>query len=114
VRCFAYACQNFGFGQLFFTILRWGQNRVLLRNLDNAEERLWYAHKAVEHGWSRSALARQIEGGLYQQQLGGANNFSLTLPKAQSDLARQLIKDPYHQGHFILAEAFICYCFRLY
>ncbi|WP_204141265.1 PDDEXK nuclease domain-containing protein [Halomicronema sp. CCY15110] len=96
MRSFADAWSDFGIGQQVLTNLPWGQNTVLLSKLEDAEERLWYAHKAVEHGWSRSALTRQIEGGLYKQQLGGANNFTLTLPKAQSDLARQLIKDPYH------------------
>jgi len=96
MRSFAEAWPEFGIGQQVLTNLPWGQNTVLLSKLDDAEERLWYAHKAVEHGWSRSALTRHIESGLYAQQLGGANNFSLTLPKAQSDLARQLIKDPYH------------------
>lgn len=96
MRSFAEAWPKFEIGQQVLTNLPWGQNTVLLSKLDNAEERLWYAHKAVEHGWSRSALTRHIEGGLYGQQMGGANNFRLTLPKSQSDLARQLIKDPYH------------------
>jgi predicted nuclease of restriction endonuclease-like (RecB) superfamily len=96
MRSFAEAWPDFGISQQVLTNLPWGQNTVLLSKLESAEERLWYAHKAVEHGWSRSALTRQIEGGLFTQQLGGANNFSLTLPKAQSDLAQQLIKDPYH------------------
>ena len=96
MRSFAEVWPEFGIGQQVLTNLPWGQNTVLLSKLDDAEERLWYAHKAVEHGWSRSALTRHIESGLYTRQLGGANNFSLTLPKAQSDLARQLIKDPYH------------------
>lgn len=104
MRSFADAWPNFGIGQQVLTNLPWGQNTVLLSKLEDAEKRLWYAHKAVEHGWSRSALTRQIEGGLYEQQLGGANNFSLTLPKAQSDLARQLIKDPYHLD-FLYADA---------
>jgi predicted nuclease of restriction endonuclease-like (RecB) superfamily len=96
MRAFAEAWPKFEIGQQVLTNLPWGQNTVLLSKLDDAEERLWYAHKTVEHGWSRSALTRHIESGLYGQQLGGANNFSLTLPKPQSDLARQLIKDPFH------------------
>jgi predicted nuclease of restriction endonuclease-like (RecB) superfamily len=96
MRSFAEAWPKFEIGQQVLTNLPWGQNTVLLNKLNDAEERLWYAHKAVEHGWSRSALIRQIENGVYRQQLGGTNNFSLTLPKAQSDLAQQLIKDPYH------------------
>ncbi|MDB9524825.1 PDDEXK nuclease domain-containing protein [Oscillatoria sp. CS-180] len=96
MRAFADAWSSFEISQQVLTHLPWGQNTVLLSKLDDTEERLWYAHKAIEHEWSRSALTRHIENKLYQQRLGGVNNFDLTLPKPQSDLARQLIRDPYH------------------
>ena len=47
------------------------------------------------HNWSRSVLFHQIENGLYQREGKSINNFSITLPKPQSDLANQTLKDPY-------------------
>ena len=38
----------------------------------------------------------QIESGLYRRQGKSITNFQATLPKPQSDLARQIIKDPYN------------------
>ena len=32
----------------------WGHNILLLQKLSNNEERLWYANKTLEHGWSRT------------------------------------------------------------
>ena len=47
------------------------------------------------HNWSRSVLVHQMESGLYKREGRSVNNFALTLPNPQSDLAAQTIKDPY-------------------
>jgi hypothetical protein len=44
--------------------LPWGHNLVLLHKLKSAGERRWYAHEAVEHGWSRAVLVHWIESDL--------------------------------------------------
>lgn len=75
--------------------LPWGQNLILLTKLKTDTERLWYAAKAIENGWSRAILVMQIETCLYQRQGATQNNFANRLPALQSDLARETIKDPY-------------------
>ena len=60
------------------------------------EERLWYANAAIANGWSRNILVLQIESGLFRRQGKAITNFEATLPAPQSDLAQQLIKDPYN------------------
>ena len=82
----------------------WYHNITLLEKLKNPDERLWYAQKAIENGWSRSILVGQIENKFYQQQQGVVTNFERTLPKPQSDLAHQLIKDPYHLDFLVVNE----------
>ncbi|HEY9619159.1 MAG TPA: PDDEXK nuclease domain-containing protein, partial [Crinalium sp.] len=74
----------------------WGHNVRLLERVKNPDERLWYIQQTIENGWSRNVLDLQIDSGLYQRQGGAITNFERTLPKPQSDLAQQLIKDPYH------------------
>jgi predicted nuclease of restriction endonuclease-like (RecB) superfamily len=76
-------------------VLPWGHNFVLLDQLKNSDERLWYAQKAVEHGWSRSILESWIKGDLYHREGKAITNFKQTLPVPQSDLAQQSLKDPY-------------------
>ncbi len=74
----------------------WGHNVRLLELVKNREERLWYIQATVANGWSRNVLALQIESGLFRRQGQATTNFQSTLPAAQSDLAQQLLKDPYN------------------
>jgi predicted nuclease of restriction endonuclease-like (RecB) superfamily len=76
--------------------LPWGHNVRLLDHVKNREERLWYIRQAIEHGWSRNVLVIHIESGLYRRQGKAVTNFQATLPPPQSDLAQQLLKDPYN------------------
>jgi predicted nuclease of restriction endonuclease-like (RecB) superfamily len=71
-------------------------NCILLDKLKSPDERLWYAREAIANGWSRNVLVMQIESGLYRRQGQAQTNFAQTLPAPQSDLARQLLKDPYN------------------
>ncbi len=41
-------------------------------------------------------MALQIDGGLFNRQGGALTNFERTLPAEQSELAQQIIKDPYN------------------
>ncbi len=75
--------------------LPWRHNIALIDKLKTQEHRLWYAQKAIENGWSRDILVYQIESNLLQRQGEAVTNFDRTLPQPQSDLAKQLIKDPY-------------------
>jgi predicted nuclease of restriction endonuclease-like (RecB) superfamily len=75
--------------------ITWYHNLALLEKLKRPEERLWYARKTLENGWSRNILVDWIESGLYERQGKASTNFERTLPKPQSDLARETLKDPY-------------------
>lgn len=76
--------------------LPWGHNVRLLDLVKGPAERLWYAQAAIQHGWSRNVLALQIESGLHRREGKALTNFEKTLPKPQSDLAQQILKDPYN------------------
>lgn len=73
----------------------WWHNIVLLMKLKDNNQRLWYAQKAMEHGWSRTILEMQIESELYNRQGKSITNFKNTLPQPDSDMAQQTLKDPY-------------------
>lgn len=76
--------------------LPWGHNILLLNKLKAIDERLWYAHEAIENGWSRNVLSHHLEGGLHLRKGKALHNFASTLPPGQSDLASELLKDPYN------------------
>lgn len=95
MRAFAEAFPDAAIVQRSVGKLPWRHSLALLDKLKSQEQRLWYAEKAVENGWSRDVLVYQIESNLFQRQGGAITNFDRTLPQTQSDLAKQLIKDPY-------------------
>jgi predicted nuclease of restriction endonuclease-like (RecB) superfamily len=76
--------------------LPWGHNVILIEKLNDPGQRLWYARQTTANGWSRSMLEHWIESDLYARQGQAVTNFKTTLPPPQSDLAEQLIKDPYN------------------
>ncbi|MBP7075254.1 MAG: DUF1016 family protein [Rhabdochlamydiaceae bacterium] len=74
----------------------WGHNIILMEKVTNVDKRLWYVQQTIENGWSRSMLLSWIESDLYSRKGKAINNFKTTLPKIQSDLAEQVLKDPYN------------------
>lgn len=84
--------------------LPWRHNIVLFTKLKKKELRFWYAQKALANSWSRDILVMQIESNLFERQGGAITNFDRTLPSPLSDLAQQLIKDPYNFDFLTLTE----------
>jgi len=73
----------------------WGHNILIFSKSTDVLEALFYIQKTIENGWSRAVLTLQIESGLYKRQGKAITNFRNTLPDVSSDLAHQLLKDPY-------------------
>ena len=102
MRAFAEAWPEEAIVQQLVGRLPWGQNIDLITRVKDPDERQWYARAALEQGWSRAVLTQQIGSGLAGRQGQAVTNFSRTLPPAQSDLARQVLKDPYQFGFLAL------------
>ncbi len=77
------------------TQIPWWHNVVIISKCQNPQEALFYVKKTIENGWSRNVLIHQIESNLYERTGKALTNFDSTLPKTQSDLAKEIIKDPY-------------------
>jgi predicted nuclease of restriction endonuclease-like (RecB) superfamily len=95
MRTFADAWKEKTIVQEVLAQLTWYHNLAFLDKLKEPQERIWYAKQAIENGWSRNVLVHQIESDLFHRQGKTLNNFSRTLPDINSDLAHQLLKDPY-------------------
>src|SRR5580658_10794716 len=70
--------------------------RVLMDRLKDRETREWYLLAAVEYGWSRNILVHQISTRLHEREGKALTNFQRALPPSDSDLAEQILKDPYN------------------
>ncbi len=94
---FAASYSDVEFVQQVVAQIPWGQNVVLLDKIPDDTARRWYIDACAKNGWSRNVLVHQIESGLYERQAlsGKVNNFPAALPPQQSELAQQMMKDPY-------------------
>ncbi|MBE2293331.1 MAG: DUF1016 domain-containing protein [Phycisphaerales bacterium] len=95
MRAFAEAWPDAEFVQAVLAQLPWYHHLALLNKLDSPENRRWYAARAIQHNWSRNVLVMQIETQLLERSGAAVTNFDVSLPKPQSDLARESLKDPY-------------------
>ena len=78
--------------------LPWTHNFILIEKVKDSEKRIWYAEKCLENGWSKVVLEHQIELELYERQADSSKkltNYESRLPSPQSELSRDIIKDPY-------------------
>ncbi len=104
MRAFAAAWPEEAIVQQVVAQLPWGHNVRLLDYVKDHAERAWYVHVTIENGWSRSILVHQIESGLYHRQGRAITNFERVLPPPQSELAAQILKDPYSFDFLTLAQ----------
>ena len=104
MRAFAQSYADEQIVQEVLAQVTWYHNIALLEKLKSPEERLWYAQKTVEQGWSRNVLVMQMESGLHDRQGGAITNFAQVLPQPQSDLVHQIVKDPYNFDFLMLGD----------
>ncbi|BAY44671.1 hypothetical protein SAMD00079811_22720 [Scytonema sp. HK-05] len=105
MRAFAEAYPDQEFVQRAAAQIPWFHNCVLIDKVKDSAEREWYIRQTIQQGWSRNVLVHQIESGLYHRQGKSITNFERTLPKPQSELAQEIIKDPYNFDFLSLGEA---------
>ncbi len=84
----------------------WGQNREIITKSKSVKEALFYVQKTVENNWSRNVLVHQIESGLYERTGKAITNFENRLPDVHSDLANQILKDPYNFDFLTMREKY--------
>lgn len=104
MRTFADAYPDEQFVQQLAAQIPWFHNCVITDKVKNKIEREWYIRQTIQHGWSRIILVHQIESGLFHRHGKAITNFDHTLPAPQSELAQQLMKDPYCFDFLTLAE----------
>lgn len=85
--------------------LPWGHVRTLLDMKESLPTRTFYAARALEGGWSRTVLLNQIKSRLHLRAGAASSNFVSSLPSEESELVRQMVKDPYNFEFLTLASA---------
>ncbi len=75
--------------------LPWGHIIRLIQLVKDPAVRDFYIRQTLAHGWTRDCMVSQIQAQLHLRAGKAVNNFVLTMPPAESDMARQIFKDPY-------------------
>jgi len=95
MRKFAERWSDFSFVQRTVAQIPWRTNIVLMDKLSDEQTRLWYTQRTLENGWNKETLDLMISSNLIKRQGNAVNNFAGALPPPDSEIAREIFKDPY-------------------
>ena len=86
--------------------LPWFHHVILMEKVKDLPTRCWYMLAVAEQGWGREVMVAMIKNRAHERQGKAVTNFETRLPMPQSDLARQVLKDPYIFDFLTLEEPF--------
>lgn len=88
-------------------MIPWGHHKLLIDKFrETPEKALFFIRKTIENGWSRALLLNFVDSDLYERQGKSITNFKSTLPVPMSDLAQEILKDPYNFDFVEVAERY--------
>ena len=87
-------------------MIPWGHNIAIIQKCKIIEEALYYVQNTIKNGISRNLLIHQIETNLFARDGKAITNFEATLPPLQSDLAKEITKDPYNFDFLCLTKGY--------
>ena len=92
---------------IIFSIFLGGHHRYIMDKCENnVEKAIFFIKKIIENGWSRAVLLNFLDTNLYERQGKAINNFQESLPNVQSDLAKEITKDPYNFDFISIREGY--------
>jgi len=89
-----------------FAVVPWRHHVQIFTKSKSLDEALFYINKVAAEGWSRSKLESQMEKQLFLAQGAAVTNFEQTLPSSQIQIAKEILKDPYHFGFLNMKEEY--------
>jgi len=98
--------QNPEYNIKLMQLTNWTNHTILMQKIKDISKRIWYMQQTIENGWSKDTLIDMIKSNVHDRQGKAVNNFCATLPPLQSELARQMLKDPYLFDFATLATEF--------
>ena len=88
---------------ILFTI-PWRHHIEIFTRSKSVNEALFFVQKSKENGWSRAMLINMMDTKLYETRGNTLNNFSLSLPKEDSECVKEILKDEYKLDFLALRE----------
>lgn len=90
----------------FLGMVPWGHHIEILQSCKSVKEAMFYVEKTIQNNWSRAMLSHAIAANFYNDASKPLNNFALTLPKPQGDLAAEMMKSELNLGFLRLKEGY--------
>ena len=90
----------------FLGMIPWGHHIEIFESCQDVKEAVFYVEKTIQNNWSRAMLSHSIAAGFYKNVAKPLNNFALTLPKPQGDLAAEMMKSELNLGFLRLQEGY--------
>ncbi len=106
MRALAEAWPEHAIVQQLIAQLPWGHNLRVLDRIKDRPTREWYLRSALQHGWSQNVLVHMIASRLHEREGKAISNFNRTLPPEGSDMAEQILRDPYNFDFLTLSADF--------
>ena len=100
---FQYSVEDF---KMLFCIPWTHHQKIIDKVKGDAQKGLFFVRKSLQNQWGRAMLENMLNTDLYETSGKSVNNFELTLPKADSDLARDLFKGAYNFGFAQISEQY--------
>ena len=88
------------------TMIPWGHNIQIFTKSKSYDEAIFYINQTIENGWSRATLLNYMDSNLFEAKGSAPNNYDTMLPDTQSDLAAEILKDPYNFDFLSLTEGY--------
>ena len=85
----------------------WGHHRYIIDKCRNDRDKaLFFVRESLRNNWSRAVLLNFLDTNLYERQGKAITNFDKVLPEIQTDLAKEMTKDPYNFDFLTLRKDF--------
>lgn len=85
-----------------FAFIPWRHHVEIITKCSSIDETLYYIHRTIDEGWSRSNLLNCLKEDLYHKQGRAVSNFSEQLAPIQAQLAQEITKENYDFGFITL------------
>lgn len=85
----------------------WGHHHYIIdKCYNNPDKAMFYVKKTLQNGLSRNMLLNLLDTDLYEREGMALSNFERQLPPIQSDLAKQITRDPYNFDFLTIREPY--------
>lgn len=85
----------------------WGHHKYIIDKFGSDQaSALFYVRKTIENGWSRAMLEANIASNLHMRIGQAETNFDVALTNPDTELAKELLKDPYDFSFLSMDERY--------